>query len=96
MKSEIYKANSEVRKLYNKKLSAGEKTTVDKCRDEYAGIMNDSSWRTYLETLQIIDKENKICPKCFNIPAFNPLALCSKCGKRYDENGDEIKGNEDV
>lgn len=90
MRSELLNAENEIRKLYNKKRSNGETTTLDKCRNEYSKLMNSSNWETYKEHLKAIDKENKICKHCFNKPLFNPLSVCPKCSNRYNENGDII------
>lgn len=91
MMSEVFKANREIQKAYNKKRADGLQTTIDKCREEYSKVMNNSSWNTYLDQLKAIDKENKICSKCYNIPLFNALSVCEKCRKRYNNNGEELK-----
>lgn len=91
MTSEVNRANKEIHRVYNNKRSNGINTTIDRCREEYSKLMNNSNWSTYLEHLKSVDKANGICSKCYNIPLFNSLSVCVKCNKRYDSNGEELK-----
>ena len=91
MLSEVYNINTDIKKIHQSKKANNQYSNIKATAKEYAISKGYSDWDSLLMEMKKIDIENNICPRCHNIPPFNPLTVCSKCRNRYDSNGDIVK-----